>query len=250
MKMINAAHRPLMTAVMTAAALLCAASTSWAAPPDASAPGAVAEANPTKARPTKKKAVKRADNSRDSASRARVTTKKKTAKRRDGAYFNGGLGVVTVSDQPAGVTLDTGTLALIGIGMRVTPDIAIEGNLQAQFHDIQTGQDTASSDTLAGGSLSLKYFFPVMLPRIEGYAQGGLGYISLDGLGEGQEDLSGVTLEVGGGIDYRTSKQFAIGGRVGYSTLLGGALGGADADNNDAGGFSALSAMLVLNLQL
>lgn len=206
------------------------AAPAWAAPPAPEAPGVTLEAGSRGVRSTRK------------ASARSTVARKRKAPMRSGAYVNGGLGVVTASGQPQGVTIQDGTLALVGLGYRFSPELAVEGNLQAQFHDVLSDGDSAGSNTLTGGSLSLKYFFPVAMPRIEGYAQGGLGYLSLASL-PGLEDAAGPTLELGGGIEYRTNKQFAFGGRLGYSTFLGN-------NSPEVSQFGALSAMLTINVQL
>lgn len=180
------------------------------------------------------------------ASKTRVRKKRKRARLRSGAYVTGGLGLVNVNDQPAKANLQSGTLMGIGVGYRLDPKLAVEGNLLAQFHDsINNGQDSTGENTLTGGTISMKYIFPIDLPRMEGYGEAGLGYLNL-GTIAGEEKISGTTINFGGGIEYRLSKEFALGGRLGYTSMLeaSNSTGTATAD------FSALSAMITFNVQL
>ena len=184
--------------------------------------------------------------------------RKRRAKRRGGAYFTGGLGLMAVGEAPDTANLDDGMGLSLGLGYRFTNELAVEGNFLASSYDAMStntnnnnGNDTAAdSTTLTGGTLSLKYFMPIQLPRIEGYGQAGLGYMSIDGMPGVTGDLEGAVLDIGGGIDYRFSKEFAAGARVGYSTFLGDSQQQNTDTNNVNDQFSAFSAMLTVSVEL
>lgn len=174
--------------------------------------------------------------------RSAQTVKTKRTKGRDGAYVQGGLGVSTITSEPRGVDLEGGTIGQIGVGYRLSPDLAVEGSLVGQFHDVlldSGDQDQAAERSLMGVQLGLKYHFPIMAPRIEGFAEADLGYLGLDS-GDTRDELSGLTLGGAIGADYRLSKEFAMGAKAGYMTTLD------DAQGDD---FGVLSLMLTAGFQ-
>jgi hypothetical protein len=174
--------------------------------------------------------------------RSAQTVKTKRTKGRDGAYIQGGLGVSTITSEPSGVDLEGGTIGQIGVGYRLTPDLAVEGSLMAQFHDVlldSGDQDQAAERSLMGVQVGLKYHFPIMAPRIEGFAEADLGYLGLDS-GDTRDEISGLTLGGAIGADYRLTKEFAMGAKAGYMTTLD------DAQGDDLG---VLSLMLTAGFQ-
>ena len=178
--------------------------------------------------------------------------KKRKAKTRSGAYVTGGVGLIGSGSTPDNVDLSDGTGLSLGVGYRFTPQLAVEGGLLLGQYDVasastsndNTNDSSANEASLLGASLSLKYFIPIDAPRVEGYGQIGLGTLRIENLGE--TELDGTTIDFGGGIDYRISKELAVGAKVGYLQFLGDDGAAANVDDD----FSSLNGMITLTFQL
>jgi outer membrane protein W len=172
--------------------------------------------------------------------------KRRKASERNGAYVTGGLGLVGSGSAPADVSLSDGTGLTLGLGYRFTPQLAVEGDLLIAEYTRAAGEgETNNSDAgLLGATVGIKYFMPIDAPRIEGYGQFGLGILQIDGIAD--EDLQGTVVDIGGGVDYRLNKQFAIGAKVGYQHFLGDDSVDATVDQD----FSSFNGMLMLSYEL
>ena len=172
--------------------------------------------------------------------------KKRRAASRNGAYITGGVGLIGSGTSAENVDLSDGTGLGIGVGYRFTPQLAVEGGLLLGQYNVQTGEDTDNTNqeeaSLLGATLNLKYFMPIQGNRVEGYGQIGLGTLRIENLGDSEVD--GTIVELGGGIDYRVSKEFAVGAKVGYMHML------ENEAATNADDFSALNGMITLSFQL
>lgn len=219
-------------ALLALAALLMLVEPAFAAEPDAAPGEASASATP-----------RRAAARTPTRTRTRTPTrvrKRRTASRRDGLYLSSGLGLVNMTDQPASLDLDDGTGISIGLGYRLTPDLAIEGAFMASLHDT-FGQDASSGNAMTGGSLNLKYFFPLSGNRLEAYGQAGIGFMSLE---TDNAQIDGTMLDLGGGIDYRISKETALGAKANFSFING------EDSTGDAADINTFTIMATLSFQL
>lgn len=172
--------------------------------------------------------------------------KRKAARARSGAYVTGGVGLIGSGSTPENVDLTDGTGLALGVGYRFTPELAVEGDLLIGSYTRQaTDADDNNSDAgLLGATVGIKYFMPIDAPRVEGYGSLGLGLLQIDGVAE--QDLEGTVVDLGGGIDYRISKEIAIGAKVGYMHFLGDDTVDATVDQD----FSNFHGMLMLSYQL
>lgn len=143
----------------------------------------------------------------------RTTVARKS--RNDGPYMGLGFGAVAVnpaSDQ-AGAGLG------FALGMR-SDNLSLELGLLGATQPVErsTGNGAITQEMSLGGfSGDLKVFLPIGGGQIEPYFQGGLGYYSV-GL-NGVENYA-PAFNLGGGLDFRVSRGFALGGRYLYHAYL------------------------------
>ncbi len=188
---------------------------------------------------------------KSSKKRVKRKSKRKRTSRRSGPYVEGGVGLFNLQDQPGNLQLQDGTGLSLGLGYRADKTLALEANFLATFHDILardssangSGSDSASSTTMTGGTVNLKYFFPLAISRVEAYGRAGVGYISLDTPDNGE--IAGPLVDLGGGIDYRVNKKLAIGGRGGYNLIFG-----ENQQNNETADLSGFNLMLTVSYEL
>lgn len=175
---------------------------------------------------------------------AKIKKRRSTAAR-SGAYVTGGVGLIGSGTTPDNAELSDGTGLGLGVGYRFTPQLAVEGDLLiGSYTKAPIEGETNNSDaSLLGATVGIKYFMPID-KRIEGFGQLGVGILQLKGLGS--EDLQGTVVDLGGGVDYRLSKEFAIGAKVGYMHFLGDDSADATVDQD----FSSFHGMLTLSYQL
>lgn len=104
-------------------------------------------------------------------------------------------------------------------GARLAPPIAFEFNYIAAFQSTKDNLNTQSKQAPSEGSvqalsLDAKIFLMPWSERIEPFAQIGVGaYMLSEAL---QEQLTGVGLDIGGGVDIRLSRFVALGMRLLY----------------------------------
>ena len=207
---------------MSALALLIGAFMMLGALPEASAEGQTlveSELGPIAKRSTKKK------KKRTRTRRKKKKTVKKTVKR-TGPYLLIGLGGVSVGEDAEGYdSIDIGPGLSLGFGQRITPQFSIEGNVLLSLHDAVERRDSGgltdpAQNTLAAGTVDLKVWFPIDLPRLEGYGLLSIGYYSFDANRANGNDFSGLGLGFGGGIDWRLTREFSGGFRLQYNQLI------------------------------
>jgi opacity protein-like surface antigen len=191
-------------------ALLCmVASPAVAAEPAGADNFGVSSATSTRTTGLTKHSGKRA------TKRSRTRRTRRTS-RRQGAYFTGGLGLVSVTDQSRELDLEDGTGINLGLGFRLTPDLALEGRFVGSLHDAEGRGSNESS--LTGGSVNLKYFFPLGSNRLEAFAEGGLGLMNIEGE---NEEVESTFFDLGGGFDYRLTRETALGAKANFTNFFG-----------------------------
>lgn len=130
-------------------------------------------------------------------------------RRRDGPYFNMGLGVVSIDnsfDDGVGSGLN------LALGMRMD-DIALELGLLGGAQPIELEGGELVQDLSFGGiSGDVRYFLPIGRV-LEPYLQAGVGLYSV---GVDEEALPAPAVNLGGGVDLRLTRDIAIGGRYLY----------------------------------
>lgn len=221
----NNLSRHLTMAIMALCALGLMAS-----PVSAAEPEGLDALNTSSATRTPKSGTKatrdRPTRVRSDGKRTRVRRSSRRS-RKEGAYFSGGIGLVNPLDAPAGLELNSGGGLTLGLGYRLNANLALEGN----FHGSLLGADGNNVDDsrLLGGSAHLKYFFPLNDHRMEAYGMAGLGLMSIEA---GNEEVSGTFFDVGGGFDYRLSRETSLGAKASFNRLFGEDGNGSDANMN------------------
>ncbi len=173
----------------------------------------------------------------------RKRIKRKKPKHRQGLYVVLGLGAASIDENISRYDYNAAFKGQIGLGYRFNKSLALEGNgllLATNLEDTRNGEQDEST-SLAGGHLSLKYYIPISPPRVESYLQGGLGYVVSPEFPDGQDPIGATILDLGAGVEFRTSDWFAIGVRGGYMTAV--------QEQNDVD-VSALSWMITLQFEL
>jgi outer membrane protein W len=223
--MMNMRHTQLLLRSVTALGVLMMA---FSVP-------VVADAKPTKTQIERAKKI----------NKVKIRARRK-GKTRSGAYVTGGVGLIGSGSSPDNVNLSDGTGLSVGVGYRFMPQLAIEGGLLLGQYDVvdASNDEGKGESSLLGATLSLKYFIPIDAPRVEGYGQIGLGKLEVENLGD--TNIDGTMVDFGGGVDYRLSKEVAVGARVGYMYFLGE--DGTSANANDT--FSSLNGMITVSFQL
>ncbi len=171
--------------------------------------------------------------------RTRRTTTTRRAARRDGPYVTGGLGLVTISDQPSNLDLNDGTGINAGVGFRLTPELALEGNFIGTSHDV--GNASNADGSMTGASLNLKYFFPLSDSRMEAFAEGGLGLL---GVTNGEDEIDGTFFGIGGGLGYRLSREVSLGAKANFMSISG------EDSNSDTADLGAFTLMGTISFEL
>ena len=206
-------------AMVLALLCMCASPALAAEPAEADAFG-VASATSTRTTGLTKHSGKR-------ATKRTTTRRTRRTSRRQGAYFTGGVGLVSIADQSNDLDLEDGTGINLGLGIRLTPDLALEGRFVGSLHDDDGGQSSDSS--LTGGSVNLKYFFPLGSNRLEAFAEGGLGIMNIEG---GSEEIDASFFDLGGGFDYRLTRETALGAKANFTNFFGEDTSNDDVDLN------------------
>ena len=174
------------------------------------------------------------------ATKGKRTRRTRRSTRREGAYFTGGVGLISVADQPRDLGLEDGTGINLGLGYRLTPDLALEARFLGSLHDAQDN-NARNQAALPGGSLNLKYFFPLGSDRLEAFAEGGLGIMNIE---SDTEQIDGNFFDLGGGIDYRVSRETALGAKASFISIFG------EDDRNDEIDLNTFTLMATLSFQL
>jgi opacity protein-like surface antigen len=142
------------------------------------------------------------------------TTTVARSRRNDGPYLGVGVGALAVdpSSQQAG-----GGVGL-SLGVRsenLSLELGLLGGSQPVSRPVGDGTITQEM-SLGGFSGDLKVYLPLG-NQVEPYLQGGLGYYSVtfDGV-----ETYAPAFNLGGGLDFRISRSFALGGRYLYHGYL------------------------------
>jgi hypothetical protein len=104
-------------------------------------------------------------------------------------------------------------------GYRVAPSFALEVGYAMSMHPTDRDLVDYDSAVLNGLTIDLKFFFIPESTRFEPYFQGGVGFYNVKEEGFASTQMQGGGFQVGGGIDFRLSRMFAIGARALYKGM-------------------------------
>jgi len=104
-------------------------------------------------------------------------------------------------------------------GVRVAPTFALEVGYAMSVHPTDIDLVDYEKALMNGLTLDLKFFLNRASSMIEPFIQGGVGYYNVQEEGFAGTQLAGGGFQLGGGIDLRLSRMFAIGARALYKGM-------------------------------
>lgn len=166
-----------------------------------------------------------------------------------GLYVGAGfLGTKILGQSGGAEILEDGAGISLFMGIRLSPQLAIEGGVSSSLHNPERVQTAFGSDVdyliLNGATIDAKIFFPGQNANLTPYAQGGVGLYLLDSDYFGTQSV-GTGFQLGGGFDFEVGTGVDLGLRALYKGISMGPPNTVDDDTF----ISALSAEATISLR-